>query len=106
MSMAMEMLLTGRKISAAEALRCGLVSHVVPQPELMEKARWLAGLIAANAPLAVRATKESARRGVQVPLAQGFLIEGYLSRLNAASEDSKEGPRAFAEKRDPVWKGR
>lgn len=106
LSMAMEMLLTGRKIDAAEALRSGLVSHVVTPDELLPKAHWLADSIAANGPLAVRATKEAAYRGLDLPLADGLALEAYLSRINAASEDSREGPLAFAEKREPVWKGK
>ncbi|MEK7216695.1 MAG: enoyl-CoA hydratase-related protein, partial [Chloroflexota bacterium] len=66
----------------------------------------IAELIAANAPVAVRISKEAVLRGLDVTLDQGLRLENDLSNISGATEDAKEGPRAFAEKRAPQWKGR
>ena len=69
-------------------------------------ARQLAETIAANAPLAVKATKEAAVRGIDLPLSEGLRVENLLARVIEGTEDAKEGPRAFAERRAPHYQGR
>ncbi len=102
---AMEMLLTGDAISAEAAERWGLINRVVETEALLDEARALARRIAANAPLAVQAAKELALRGDDMPLSAGLRMEQLVNRLLAESEDAKEGPAAFAEKRPPNFKG-
>ncbi|HSF31613.1 MAG TPA: enoyl-CoA hydratase-related protein [Candidatus Tectomicrobia bacterium] len=106
MSAAMELLLTGDRISAQEAYRLGIVSRVVAPSELMPTARRLADKICANGPLAVRVTKELAWRGLETSLEEALRLYSALGALVRASEDAREGPRAFAEKRQPQFKGR
>ncbi len=107
---AMEMLLTGRRMSAAEAAGYGLVNAVVPGAEVMAKARELADTIAAGAPLAVQAIKEVVRGIEAASVEDAFAavkrrsFPVYARMLT--SEDHEEGPRAFAEKREPNFKGR
>jgi crotonobetainyl-CoA hydratase len=103
---AMGMLLTGRRVPAAEGFALGFVNEVVPAPELMAAARRWADAIVACAPLSVRASKEAALAGLGRPLeeAMSARYEG-LARM-VRSEDFLEGPRAFAAKRPPRWKGR
>jgi len=103
---ALEILLTGDRISAEQAYHWGLVNKVVPLAELPGEALRLAERIAANPPLAVRATKELALRGFDVTLEQGLRLESLLSHIARQTEDAKEGPRAFAERRPPQFKGR
>jgi len=103
---AMEFLLTAEAFPAARALELGLLNEIVEEDTLAERARWWAGRINANAPLAVQATKESVLRGLAVDQREAYKIESELAGKIFSSEDAKEGPRAFAEKRDPVWKGR
>jgi len=104
--LALEMLITGDLISAQEAYRIGLVNKVVPSAELMSTAQALAHRINENGPLAVRAVKEAAYKGVQMPLNEGMRFETLLLSKLRESEDAWEGPRAFAEKRKPIYKGR
>jgi len=103
---AMEFLLTAEAFPAERALALGLVNEIVPEDGLVDRARWWAARITANAPMAVQATKESVLRGMAVDLKEAFKIENELSKRIFSSEDAKEGPAAFAEKRAPVWKGR
>jgi enoyl-CoA hydratase len=103
---AMEILLTGNRIDAQEAWRIGLVNHVVAQEQLLARAEELARTIAENGPLAVRKIKEAVRRCSGLPLEEAFKIENQIGREVMASEDAKEGPRAFMEKRKPNYKGR
>ena len=104
--LALEMLMTGDLIPAQEACRLGLVNKVVPAAELLPAALSLADRINENGPLAVRAVKEAACRGMQMSLAEGLQLETLIVNRVRQSEDSWEGPRAFAEKRKPVFKGR
>ncbi len=103
---AMALMLTGRHIGAEEARRLGLVQEVTKPQELMERALSWAQEIMACAPLSVRATKEAALGGLDRPLeeAMGMRFEAFKTLFG--SEDFVEGPRAFAEKRKPDWKGR
>ena len=103
---ALDMILTGRTVSAAEALAMGLVEYVVPKAELLERAVALAELMAANAPVALRSAKAAIHRGADMALADGLRLEQDLAAFLYTTEDAKEGPRAFLEKRTPVWKGR
>jgi enoyl-CoA hydratase len=105
-SKTMELLLTGNRMDAQEAYRLGLVNYVVPQDRLMAKAEELASAIAENGPVAVRAVKEAVLRSSGRPLEESFKIEDEVSRRVMGSEDAKEGPRAFMEKRKPVYHGR
>ena len=108
-AVAMEMLLTGSRLSASDALRFGLVNRVVTGGELMSTARALAADLATLAPLALRAIKAVTSATETLPVAEGYAmmrsgaVPVYQQML--ASEDAKEGPRAFAEKRAPVWQG-
>jgi enoyl-CoA hydratase len=103
---AMEILLTGDRIDAAEAYRLGLVNYVVAPENVMAKAEQLARTIAENGPLAVRAIKEAVERCSGRPFAEAFKIEDELGRQVMRSEDAREGPRAFMEKRKPRFLGR
>ncbi|MBN9077305.1 MAG: enoyl-CoA hydratase [Rhizobiales bacterium 65-79] len=101
----MEMLLTGEAIDAETAARWGLVNRVVPMEELMDAARQTAARIAANPPLAVQAAKELAVRAREMPLSAGLRLEQITNRMLQFTEDAVEGPKAFAEKRPPAFKG-
>lgn len=105
-AIAMELLLTGARFDAQWALRNGLVNYVVPADQVMAKAREIAEVICNNGPLAVRAAKESALRGIELPLEEGLKQEGQFSMKVVASEDAREGPLAFAQKRKAEYKGR
>jgi enoyl-CoA hydratase/carnithine racemase len=103
-SLANYLILTGEQIDASQAKEWGLVSHVVPDADLLAEAHRIAGKILERGPLAVWAAKEAMQRGADMPLEQGLAYEDAIGRQVLASEDSKEGPRAFAEKRRPQFK--
>jgi enoyl-CoA hydratase len=105
-SKAMEMVLTGRLMDAAEAERSGLVSRVVAAADLVRDAQATAAKIAGKAPLAVRAAKEAVNRAFESTLAEGLLFERRLFHALFATADQKEGMAAFAEKRTPQFDGR
>ena len=102
---ALEILMTGDLISAQEAFRIGLVNRVVSLAELMPTAFSIANRINENGPLAVRAVKEAAYKGIQMPLNEALRFETLLLSKVRESEDAWEGPKAFAEKRKPIYKG-
>ena len=102
---ALRMQLTGEHIDAQEALRMGLVSEVVALDDLMETAERYAGVILRNGPLGVRSAKESMLRSLGRVLEDALRFENILFSTLTRTEDYKEGPRSFAEKRDPLWKG-
>lgn len=105
-ALAMEMLLTGQPIDATRALQAGLVSRVVGLDRLLEEALGLARQIARNAPLAVQAARASAIAGGELRLHEGLRVEQAYAEPLRASEDVQEGLRAFAEKREPEFRGR
>ncbi|HMO53440.1 MAG TPA: enoyl-CoA hydratase-related protein [Tepidiformaceae bacterium] len=100
------LILTGEQMDAETAMRVGLVSHIVPREQLLDKAHQIAGVICERGPLAVRAAKEAIQRGMDMPLDHGLAFEDLLLGRLFATEDAKEGPRAFAEKRKPEYRGR
>ena len=109
-ALAMEMLLTGRPIGADQALRCGLVSRVVERDALLPTARELADDIASAAPLSVRAMKAIVEATEEVSVEEGYRMirDGSIPAYDRANNswDAQEGPKAFAEKREPVWRGK
>jgi enoyl-CoA hydratase len=103
---ALEMILTGEPIDAAEALRIGLVSEVVPATKLTERAQQIADRIAERGPLALRYAKEAVSRGIDMSLEQALRFETDLTVILQTTEDRAEGVRAFLEKRKPEFKGK
>ena len=103
---ALEMILTGARLKADEALAIGLVERVVPAESAKKAGLDLARIIAEKAPVAVRYAKEAVVKGLELPLADGLRLEGDLSALLRTTEDRLEGARAFVEKRKPRWSGR
>ena len=103
---AMELVLTGRTMPAAEALAAGLVTTVVPAAGVVDTALELADQIAAMPPLAVRAAKRSVLAAAELPLSAGLRAEREAFFDLFATEDQREGMRAFQEKRPPTWSGR
>ena len=105
-TVAADLLLTGRHITAAEALSVGLIGHVVPDGQALGKALEIAGAIAANGPVAVRAILRVIRETEGMAENEAFALEAKVGMAVFASEDAKEGPRAFAEKRQPQFRDR
>ncbi len=103
---AKEMIFTGKRITAREAMALGIVSRVVPVEQVEEALRNLAGEICANAPIAVRQAKKAIDLGMNVDLDTGIEIEMQAYNVNLPTEDRQEGIRAFNEKRPPRWQGR
>ena len=103
---AQQLVLTGDMITAAEAHRIGLVNEVVPQPELIARAEAIAQKIVANAPLAVRATKEVLNASRQIPVSEGMSLAKHKNMVLMLSQDIKEAFVAFMEKRKPDFKGK
>ncbi len=106
MPIALELLLTGDPVDAARAADLGLVNQVVPEGTAVDAALELAARIARNGPLAVAATKEVARSASDWTTEEGWRRQDEILSPVFVSEDAQEGAAAFAEKRDPVWKGR
>ncbi len=104
-TIAADLLLTGRHITATEALEIGLIGHVVPDGQALAKALEIAEMIAANGPVAVRAILRAIRETEGMPENDAFAVEARIGMAVFGSEDAKEGPRAFAEKRQPRFRG-
>ncbi len=101
-----ELCLTGEMITAEEALRIGLVNHLYEPAELLPAAEALAKKIIVNAPLAVKYTMEAIERGVEMPQEEGLFLEATLFGLSCATEDMREGTKAFLEKRKAEFRGK
>ena len=102
---ALEILLSGDMVSAVRAFEIGLVNRVVSAAELMAEAKKVASALAAKAPLAIRYILEAVNHGAEMPLPDAQFLEASLFGLVAASDDMKEGTKAFLEKRPPSWQG-
>jgi enoyl-CoA hydratase len=102
----MEILLTGELMDANEAFQFGFVNRVVPKAQVMEEAERFARIIADNGPLAVTAIKKAVLANIGLTLAEGLAKEVEIAAPVFMTEDAKEGPRAFKEKRKPQYKGR
>jgi enoyl-CoA hydratase/carnithine racemase len=103
---AVELCLSGDLIDASAASRLGLVNDVVPVTELLPRAKALALSFLKGAPISLRYIKEAIYKGWDLPLEEGLRLEADLAAMISTTEDSHEGPRAFVEKRQPVWRGR
>jgi enoyl-CoA hydratase/carnithine racemase len=103
---ALEICLSGELYDAAECHRIGLVNQLVPYDQLISAGEKMAQSFLKGAPLALRYIKEAIYRGFDMPLEQGLRYESDLQSMVMQTEDAKEGPRAFVEKRPPNWKGR
>ncbi|BDX32816.1 enoyl-CoA hydratase [Mycobacterium antarcticum] len=103
---AMEFLLCADVVDAHRAAEMGLLNAVVPEDELLDAAFAYAGRITKNAPLAIQATKRSVLEGLKLDMREAYRNESRIAQEVFATEDAKEGPRAFAEKRTPQWSGR
>jgi enoyl-CoA hydratase/carnithine racemase len=107
-NIAMRMALMGRheRMGASRAFDLGLVSEVVPHEQLLERAVELAGIVNRNAPLAVRGTRLAIRRGLDLPMHDAEVMAETFRERVVRTDDAKEGPRAFVEKRQPEWRAR
>jgi enoyl-CoA hydratase/carnithine racemase len=103
---ALQMILSGEKISAQEAYRIGLVNEVVPAAEVMARAEGILKQIFANAPLAVKYSLEAVNKGLETSQSEGQALEAAFFGLCAGTEDKKEGTQAFLQKRAPCFQGR
>jgi enoyl-CoA hydratase len=103
---ALEIMLTGTQVSAADAERIGLVNRVVPAGELLSTARRLAGELARQPPVAMRYILNAVNRGLEMPIADASMFEATLFGLVASTDDMREGTRAFLEKRKPSFRGK
>mgnify|MGYP000882797815 FL=1 len=103
---ALELLLLGTPIDATEAARIGLVNRVVPAAELMNTAKQMAATLASKAPVATALILDAVHNGLEMPFEDASRYEASLFGLVAATDDMREGTRAFLEKRTPVFKGR
>jgi len=108
LNIAMRVALTGRheRLSAQRAFDLGMVSEIVPHERLLARAREIAELVNLNAPLAVRGTRLAIRKGLDLPLHEAEILAETFRERVLRTDDSKEGPRAFVEKRAPEWKCR
>ena len=104
-ALAMELMLTGDPIDAQKALAMGLVNHVVPAADVLPRAFAMAERMARNGPLAMRRLKQTVTAASGLPLEQGYLLENETKRIVLGSDDAREGPRAFMEKREPRYTG-
>jgi enoyl-CoA hydratase len=105
-AVAMDMVLSGRRLTADEALRFGLVSRLAPEEGYLEAAVEVAAEIAGKSPIALRMAKEAVNQAFESSLAEGVYVERRLFNMLFATEDQKEGMAAFVEKRPAVWKGK
>ena len=103
---ALELCLSGESVDAPEAYRIGLVNRLVPFDQLIQAGEQMAQSFAKGAPLALRCIKEAVYKGSELSLDQGLRLESDLATFVLGTEDAKEGPRAFVEKRPPQWKGK
>ncbi len=103
---ALELLLTGDKFDAQWAYRYGLVNYVLPADQVMAKAIAIAERLCENAPMSLRLVKEAVYKGANMPIEEGLRLEIEQSKRVLMTEDAREGPLAFAQKRKPEWKGR
>ena len=103
---AKELIFTGRRVKADEALARGIAQHVLPIEELMPKALEMAHAISAKSPVAIAYAKEATNRALAGDLATNYMVEADLFSILFSTEDAKEGLRAFTEKRTPEFKGR
>lgn len=103
---ALEMILTGNSVSAQDAVQFGLAEHCVPAEQLLAHCLTLANAMAQNAPVALRMAKSAIHRGADMALQDAIQLEQDLAAFLYTTDDAKEGPRAFLEKRPPVWQGR
>ncbi len=103
---ALQLILSGETITAAEAYRIGLVNEVVPAADLIARAEAILKQIFANAPIAVKYSIEAVNKGLETSQSEGFALEASFFGLCAATEDKKEGTSAFLEKRSAQFEGR